>query len=45
MVDRARGGTTVPQIFVDGTHIGGCHDLYALDRDGRLDPMLTGKPA
>ncbi|HEX9466301.1 MAG TPA: glutaredoxin 3 [Alphaproteobacteria bacterium] len=45
MVDRARGGTTVPQIFIDGTHIGGCDDLYALDRDGRLDPMLTGKPA
>lgn len=45
MVGRARGGTTVPQIFIDGTYIGGCDELHALDRDGRLDPMLAGKPA
>ncbi len=35
------GRTTVPQIFIDGTHVGGCDDLYALDRAGKLDPLLT----
>ena len=35
------GRTTVPQIFIDGRHIGGCDDLMALDRSGRLDPLLT----
>jgi len=39
MIDRA-GRTTVPQIFIDGRHVGGCDDLFALDRDGRLDPLL-----
>ena len=43
MVERAHGRTTVPQIFIDGTHVGGCDDLYALDGAGRLDPMLAGK--
>ena len=38
---RAGGRSSVPQIFVDGTHIGGCDDLLALDRAGTLDPMLT----
>ncbi len=45
MVERAHGRTTVPQIFIDGTHVGGCDDLYALDGDGRLDPMLAGNAA
>ena len=40
MVKRAMGGTTVPQIFIDNTHIGGCDDLYALDAKGALDPLL-----
>ena len=43
MVERAPGATTVPQIFIDGTSIGGCDDLYALDGAGRLDPMLAGR--
>ncbi|MEY4983883.1 MAG: hypothetical protein RIR62_2149 [Pseudomonadota bacterium] len=41
MVDRANGRRTVPQIFIGGTHVGGCDDLYALDGDGKLDPMLA----
>jgi glutaredoxin 3 len=41
MVQRSGGRTTVPQIFIDGAHIGGCDELMALDRDGRLDPMLA----
>lgn len=32
---------TVPQIFINDTHVGGCDDLYALDREGKLDPMLA----
>lgn len=40
MIERAGGQRTVPQIFVDGHHLGGCDDLYALDRAGKLDPML-----
>jgi glutaredoxin 3 len=40
MTQRAGGRTTVPQIFIDGQHVGGCDDLYALDREGRLDPLL-----
>lgn len=35
------GRRTVPQIFIDGTHVGGCDDLYALERDGKLDPLLA----
>lgn len=42
MIRRANGGQTVPQIFIDGRHIGGCDDLYALDRAGGLDPLLAG---
>jgi glutaredoxin 3 len=42
MTERAHGGRTVPQIFIGGQHIGGCDDLYALDRAGRLDPLLAG---
>ncbi|MEK6639019.1 MAG: glutaredoxin 3 [Pseudomonadota bacterium] len=41
MVSRANGGTTVPQIFIDGQHIGGYDDLAALDARGRLDPLLN----
>ena len=40
MIQRAQGRTSVPQIFIDGAHVGGCDDLHALERDGRLDPML-----
>jgi len=40
MIQRAGGRTTVPQIFIDGEHIGGCDDLVALDRAGKLDPRL-----
>ncbi|MBV1704404.1 MAG: glutaredoxin 3 [Hyphomicrobiales bacterium] len=42
MAERAGGCSTVPQIFVDERHVGGCDDLYALDRAGGLDPLLTG---
>ena len=41
MMKRANGGRTVPQIFVGDEHVGGCDDLYALDRAGKLDPMLA----
>jgi glutaredoxin 3 len=41
MAQRASGRSTVPQIFVGDTHVGGCDDLYALDRAGRLDPLLA----
>lgn len=40
MVERAKGGYTVPQIFIDGDHVGGSDDLAALDRAGKLDGML-----
>ena len=40
MLTRAPGQRTVPQIFINDTHIGGCDDLYALDRAGKLDPLL-----
>jgi glutaredoxin 3 len=38
---RRSGRSTVPQIFIDGEAIGGCDDLFALERAGRLDPLLT----
>lgn len=41
MVHRSQGGRTVPQIFIDGRHVGGYDELYALDRAGKLDPMLA----
>lgn len=41
MMQRAHGGRTVPQIFIDGQHVGGCDELYDLDRRGRLDPLLA----
>ncbi|KAI5916764.1 glutaredoxin 3 [Thauera sp. 2A1] len=37
------GRRTVPQIFIGDYHVGGCDDLYALDREGRLDPLLRGE--
>jgi len=40
MTQRAGGRRTVPQIFVDGRHIGGCDDLHALDRQHKLDGLL-----
>lgn len=42
MTRRSNGGRTVPQIFVGETHVGGCDDLYALDRAGKLDSLLAG---
>ena len=39
MIERS-GRTTVPQIFIDGQHIGGCDDLHALDAKGGLEPLL-----
>ena len=41
MVERAGGRTSVPQIFINGEHIGGCDDLFALDRAGQLDTKLA----
>lgn len=40
MIERAGGRTTVPQIFIDGQHVGGSDDLAALDARGGLDPLL-----
>jgi glutaredoxin 3 len=40
MTQRSGGGRTVPQIFIDDAPVGGCDDIYALDRQGRLDPLL-----
>ena len=45
MYDRAGAGTTFPQIFIGQTHVGGCDELYALDREGKLDGMLAGEKA
>ena len=42
MIARSGGRTSVPQIFIDGQHIGGCDDLHALDARGRLDDLLAG---
>ena len=40
MRQRAGGRTSVPQIFINGQHVGGCDELYALDRAGKLRPLL-----
>ncbi|MEA3390070.1 glutaredoxin 3 [Sphingobium sp. CCH11-B1] len=40
MLSRSNGGSTVPQIFIDGQHVGGSDALAALNREGRLDAML-----
>lgn len=42
MMQLANGRTTVPQIFIGPTHVGGCDDLYELDESGGLDPLLAG---
>jgi glutaredoxin 3 len=41
MTRKAGGRTSVPQIFIGETHVGGCDDLYALDDAGKLDPLLA----
>jgi glutaredoxin 3 len=41
MVRRAGGRTTVPQIFIGEQHVGGCDDLMALERDGKLEALIT----
>jgi glutaredoxin 3 len=45
MWERAGVGATFPQIFIDEIHIGGCDELYALDREGKLDTLLAGEKA
>ncbi|MEM8770774.1 MAG: glutaredoxin 3 [Pseudomonadota bacterium] len=42
MLSRSNGKSTYPQIFIGDTHVGGCDDLMALERDGKLDPLLNG---
>ncbi|WP_028748723.1 glutaredoxin 3 [Rhizobium mesoamericanum] len=41
MIGKSNGRTTFPQIFIGERHVGGCDDLYALDRAGGLDPLLA----
>ncbi|MFZ1815189.1 MAG: glutaredoxin 3 [Rhizobiaceae bacterium] len=41
MIDKS-GRTTFPQIFIGGKHVGGCDDLHALERAGKLEPLLSG---
>ena len=41
MIARASGRTTVPQIFIGNKHVGGCDELFALERSGKLDAMLA----
>ena len=41
MIQRAKGRSTFPQIFIGDVHVGGCDDLHDLDADGKLDPMLA----
>ncbi|MCJ8520305.1 glutaredoxin 3 [Pseudorhizobium tarimense] len=41
MIGKANGRSTFPQIFINGEHVGGCDDLHALERAGKLDPMLA----
>lgn len=45
MIEKAGGRTTVPQIFINDRHVGGCDDLYALEQAGKLDPLLAEEPA
>jgi len=42
MMQRANGRHTVPQIFIGDRHVGGCDDLFDLEHDEKLDPMLAG---
>ena len=41
MIQRANGRTTVPQIFIREHHVGGCDDLFALEREGSLDDLIS----
>ena len=41
MIQRSNGRATFPQIFIGDVHVGGCDDLHDLERQGKLDPMLT----
>ena len=41
MIERAQGGFTVPQIFINDQHVGGCDDLYALEAQGKLNTLLA----
>jgi glutaredoxin 3 len=43
MIQRANGGYTVPQIFIGSVHVGGCDDLYELEGEGKLDPLVNGQ--
>jgi glutaredoxin 3 len=45
MWDRAGAGSTFPQIFIGEVHVGGCDELYTLDREGKLDSLLAGEKA
>jgi glutaredoxin 3 len=42
MLERSGGAATYPQIFIGETHVGGCDDMLALDREGELDRLLNG---
>ena len=44
MAERAKLSRTVPQIFINNQHIGGCDDIYALDSKGQLEPLLINIP-
>ena len=43
MTQKSGGRRTVPQIWIGSRHVGGCDDLYALEREGKLDPLLEAK--
>ena len=45
MAERSKGGKTVPQIFVNDMHVGGCTDLMELEDQGKLDELLKGQAA
>jgi glutaredoxin 3 len=44
MIGRANGSSTFPQVFINGNHVGGCTELQALDRSGKLDGLLATEP-
>lgn len=41
MIQKSGGRMTVPQIFVNGNHVGDCDEIYALEKEGKLDPLLN----
>ncbi len=43
MINKSGGRKTVPQIFIGSTHVGGCDDLYALEKDGKLSNLLAAQ--